>query len=432
MSTFGTVLAIRHQHPRLRIVLMTGLIGFSALLPLACATPPSSDGRGDSPAESPPLNIADANESAESHDEGARTALAELAQRDVEAFLKAREDSANKSSSPATDSRPGNDRLAREIAWNDPLRPDLPGRSIDGRTSSANEPLMRPAEDLPAADSDNGATTASADADAAENDDSSSEGTADDATEGAAKTLDRDHVRELVIDLSRELYRDAAHADMPLRELLLIAATTLVSPDRALSPDAIPGLTPREREVLERFQQFFADLGTKLDGSADADSIILDALDSLRRELSTEPRLELPTIALCTRVEGFGDYEAFPRYSFLAHAEQQAIVYLEIAGFMSELNSKGEWATELSQQLVIYSDRDGIPVWREDWQTAVDLSRQKRRDFFLVQLITLPKALSVGRYHLKIRVRDEKSRAEAERTISFEMVADPKLATGVN
>ncbi len=104
-------------------------------------------------------------------------------------------------------------------------------------------------------------------------------------------------------------------------------------------------------------------------------------------------------------------------------------MYVEIDDFTSEPNEKGEWVTELSQQITIYADRDGIPVWRSgDMQTAVDRSQKKRNDFFLLQIITLPKALSVGKYHMKVQVRDEKSGAEAEDAIEFEMVADPKLA----
>ncbi len=96
--------------------------------------------------------------------------------------------------------------------------------------------------------------------------------------------------------------------------------------------------------------------------------------------------------------------------------------------FTSELNEKSQWVTELSQQLVIYSDRDGIPVWREDWQAGVDASKNRRDDFFIVQLITLPQRLSVGRYQLKLHIRDEKSGAEAETALEFEMVADPRMA----
>ena len=135
---------------------------------------------------------------------------------------------------------------------------------------------------------------------------------------------------------------------------------------------------------------------------------------------------------LCTRVGGFGDYDEFERneagrYAFLAHNGQQAVVYVEIEEFTSELNDKGQWVTELSQQLVVYSDRDGIPVQREAWQAGVDRSKNHRQDFFLVQIVTLAERLSVGRYQLKIRLRDEKSQAVAETAIDFEMVADPRM-----
>jgi hypothetical protein len=117
-------------------------------------------------------------------------------------------------------------------------------------------------------------------------------------------------------------------------------------------------------------------------------------------------------------------------YAFLAHSAQQAVVYVEIEDFTSELNEKGQWVTELSQQLVVISERDGIPVWREDWQAGVDLSRKQRDDFFIVQVVTLPDRLAVGRYNLKIRIRDDRSGAEAETAIDFEMVADARMTGG--
>lgn len=331
--------------------------------------------------------------------------LAELAQRDVDAFL-ARKSQIDGESAPAA-------AASREIIWHRPASPEraavaqLPG-SLDGMpnpvlyTSATIVPEVRE-EPAP------GDTT----------------------PDRAAASLDRDRLRELLIELSKELYRDAAYSDTPLRELLLIAATTIVRPDRALSPEAIPGLTERERELLASFQQFFSEVGRRLDGQRGADETLREAVDLLRAALHTEPRLMLDTVALCTRVGGFGDYDPFNKYAFLAHSEQKAIVYLEIANFTSELNTKNEWVTELSQQITIYSDRDGIPVWREDWQTAVDVTKNRRNDFFVVQIITLPKALGVGKYQLKVRVRDEKTKAETEGSIHFELVADPKMAATV-
>ena len=96
---------------------------------------------------------------------------------------------------------------------------------------------------------------------------------------------------------------------------------------------------------------------------------------------------------------------------------------MELEGFDSRLDTKGQWETATSQQLVIYSDRDGIPVWREGWQTATDLSRTRRSDYFTAQKVKIPTNLSVGKYQLKVRVRDEKTNAESETTIPFVMTA---------
>ncbi len=405
---------------------LVALLLAAVLLALAagCAsTPKSVTDRSDS----------SSSQSAEANDD--RTAsperssdLADLAQRDVEAFLNRRKArSSETSSSEADDDRHASsspaETMARasgpEIHWSDPNV----------------EPRHRPSERPGQADRDS--LEAAPTLIAREKDKPEREGADppieedEDVEASAGSALDQHRVRELVVDLSKELYRDAAYADMPLRELMLIAATSLVSPDRALQPDAIPGLTPRERELLAAFQAFFVGLGHQLDGSRPADEVLDESLDNLRRMLRTEPDLTIENIALCTRVGGFGDYDPFNRYAFLAHTEQQVVLYLELKNFKSEMNQQGQWVTEISQQIVIYSDRDGIPVWREDWQTAVDVARNRRHDFFMVQLITLPRALSVGKYHLKVRARDEKSRAEAEATVTFEMVADPKMAASI-
>ena len=246
-----------------------------------------------------------------------------------------------------------------------------------------------------------------------------------------AFTDDANRVRQLIVQLSGALYREAAYSDQPLRDLLLIAATSIFDPDRSLAPEAIGVLTQREREILDRMQVFFSDLGSQLQVTGDPE-VVASLADALGRSLASNPQLNVATAALCSRVEGFGDYDEFPRneagrYSFLAHSRQQVVVYVEVEDYQSERNDREQWVTELSQQLVIYSDRDGIPVWREDWQVGVDASKNRRQDFFIVQVITLPEQLSVGRYQLKILLRDRKSGAEAETAVELEMIADPRM-----
>ena len=249
----------------------------------------------------------------------------------------------------------------------------------------------------------------------------------------AIEPLPDDRLRQLLVELSREAYHHATYSDVPLRQLLVIVAQAIISPDRQLQIDAIPGLTDREREVLSAVQVFYTGVGEKLLETGDAE-VLVTALAELEKELAKEPQLRLSHAALSSRVSGFGAYDEFKkneagRYVFLAHSRQQAVVYVEIEEFQSELNANSEWVTELSQQLVIFSDRDGIPVWRQPWRPVVDVTKNRRHDFFVVQVVTLPDKLSVGRYQFKISVRDERSGAEAEATLELDMVADPSLTT---
>lgn len=359
--------------------------------------------------------------------------FARQSQRDVEAVLQAR-NATSPTRSTALGSQPqslpeapplganppaqGSNSPRKTIVWNDPRtgKPvaDRPAAATQGSSvgnagaqpqSSLFKPLNAPAESISATQPAAGATS--------------------------RPSLEPDRLRHLMVDLSRELYATGAYSEAPLRQLMMIAAMSMIDPDRKLEPQAIPDLTDKERELLGYLQAFFADLGKSLDGSPDAEKSIVEAVAKLRESIVKEPQLTLATVALCTRVGGYGDFTEFDKRAFLALAEQKAIVYLEIEDFTSQLNSKSEYVTEISQQLTIYNDRDGIPVWRGDWQAAVDVTKNKRQDFFTVQVITLPKALSVGKYHLKVRARDEKSGAEAENSLDFEMVADPKMAATV-
>jgi len=389
------------------------------------------------------------------------------AQQDVEFFLNQRDQRASSNNSQAdgaaqqpdfygdttndqglsttnprrlTSGQPANGQSGQApgIKWSDPVGalPDRPagsGRDAEPSANRQTPPGPAPAEQT----SERSATAnppvvqkplAREEQRSAGND---SRAQQDQRQESAAERSESSRLNQLIVDLSGELYRHAERSDAPLRELSLIAATSLVSPDRKLHVQGIAGLSERDRELLADLQQFFADLGTKLDNGESNEDVLRASVEQLKTTLDRTPPFSIGTTTLCTRVRGFGDYDEFGKMRFLAHSQQRVIVYIEVEHFTSELNKKNEWVTELSQELVIYSDRDGIPVWSETWQSVVDVTRNKRQDFFTVQLVTLPKALSVGRYSLKVRMRDEKTGAVAEQSIPFEMVADPRLAASV-
>lgn len=360
----------------------------------------------------------------------APTDLASLAQRDVEDFMRLQSQAAAKnsaSSMPDTiepiakspEAKPAVPEFTDPPAKPEPIIwTDAVGKTLAAGNAHADSAVPTTDEQLTMGD------------DAADATEVPNSALASPGLEMNPRTGTADRMSELLVGLSAELYMRASDADQPLRELIMISATSMVDPTRKLANiEALPGLTDREREMLGAFQDFFLKLGEKLDGSEEADAAIMTALQDLQSNIVKAPTLTIPASALCTAVEGFGKYRPFAANRFLAHSGQQMVVYVEIGDFTCKQNKVGQWVTELAQQLIIYSDRDGIPVWREEWLPVVDTANKPRQDFYTTQLIAIPDALSVGKYQLKIRLRDEATGAEAEHSIEFEMVADPKLAT---
>lgn len=148
--------------------------------------------------------------------------------------------------------------------------------------------------------------------------------------------------------------------------------------------------------------------------------------------------LALGNVALCTRVESFGRYSTYPTNRFIAGRASAAILYVEVGNFAqvplgnASLDGSGEgYAVELAQQARLFHD-DGTLQWKYSSATIRDTSRTRRRDFFVVQRIELPANLSIGKYTLKVTVRDMGSGGmEAEATVPIQIVADPTLSQPV-
>ena len=145
---------------------------------------------------------------------------------------------------------------------------------------------------------------------------------------------------------------------------------------------------------------------------------LIDMADRLRSQAD----LTIPTVELCRSVEGFGKYEPIDPARFAAGAEHKAIVYCEVANFMSNLNDKRQWETRLRQELVLYTE-GGVPVWNDRTDTIVDTARNRRHDFFINKRIVIPGNLTIGRYLLKVSIIDEQASRVAEQTVPLVIAA---------
>ena len=232
---------------------------------------------------------------------------------------------------------------------------------------------------------------------------------------------------ELALLLADSLAKQGEGSSEPMREWLAFAAIAVANPELKLPENFGADLLPSERERVIKAHAAFAALGTSLrDGNSDIDRSVTE---SLIAALTGGPKLGIPKVDLCTRVDGFGRYTPLTNHKFLARANTRFIVYTELDGFNSDYTD-GNFVTRLATRVSIESERDNIEVWQRspEWTAVVDTSDVRRDEFFLCEIIPISEYLSVGSYRLKIEVRDEATGAVAVSTVPIHVVADPAMA----
>ncbi|HZW09146.1 MAG TPA: hypothetical protein VFF69_04515, partial [Phycisphaerales bacterium] len=256
---------------------------------------------------------------------------------------------------------------------------------------------------------------------------------------GAAPPDPAARVDALYAELHDALGQELDATSEPFRTavgLIALAAAQGRDPLGAIAPDTPAGgkLSPAERESAEAVAQM---LGTLLSPGEGTELERAEVLQELAGRLTQNIGLRIPRAELCTRVRGFGKYEPFGKTEFLAGRAIRALVYAELDGFehrpvdterLGGLVPEDQWSVEVSEELQLYHAADGGLAWRRPAEKVVETSRNRQRDFYLLADIQLPPTLTVGRYELKVIIRDDVSGAVAEKVIPIGIVADPELA----
>ncbi len=247
-----------------------------------------------------------------------------------------------------------------------------------------------------------------------------------------------------LIDLLRQdavgggVREDAFHSAMALAAL---EAVRPGSAAKVITPDSTDGgtLTDEQRTLVTAFK----DLVTGLMAASQEKKPKPDFLSDRAAELAdifigTRPmRIRSAMVA---KVTGFGQYIPLGNGKYQQGKPIRAVIYTEVSRFQHRPIKEGDtargaaqagdaYAVELSQELQLYHDADGVKAWQHNEQPIIETSRNKKHDFYLVESLTLPPTLSIGAYKLKVIVRDKTSGQEVEAIIPFEVVADPALAS---
>ncbi|MEA2736096.1 MAG: hypothetical protein QOE14_2547 [Humisphaera sp.] len=139
----------------------------------------------------------------------------------------------------------------------------------------------------------------------------------------------------------------------------------------------------------------------------------------LSEKIRADIPLSLPTLALCRSVQQFGIYDPIEPSRFTVGKETPVVVYCEVDHFRSTAAPDGRWETKLSYEAVLYSDgQSAVPVISKKPAQIVDRCRNRRRDFFLADRMTIPANLPAGKYVLKVTVIDQLANLVAEKSLA--------------
>ncbi len=147
-----------------------------------------------------------------------------------------------------------------------------------------------------------------------------------------------------------------------------------------------------------------------------------------------QPALKITRAVLCAKVSGFGNYIPLASSTFVAGQPIHAVVYAEIENFATRpavvtdrlvpnVAADQQVSVDLSQALTLYQDPGGLMAWHMPLTPTTDTCLARRRDFYVVCRVELPRTLTIGRYNLKVMIKDRTSNAEAEALMPIVVVA---------
>ncbi|HUB24720.1 MAG TPA: hypothetical protein VL992_04760, partial [Tepidisphaeraceae bacterium] len=159
---------------------------------------------------------------------------------------------------------------------------------------------------------------------------------------------------------------------------------------------AMSGLSAEDREVLAAIMDGLSNFRSVVhnDSNALLGSKVKPLLDMSDR-LRSQAELTLNSLVLCSQVKSYGVYVPMDPPRFAAGQANETIVYCEVQNFQSQLTGENQWQTKLTEEMTLYTE-SGQQVWpdKSDPQPVTDLCRERRHDFFIAKLVTLPQELA--------------------------------------
>lgn len=207
-----------------------------------------------------------------------------------------------------------------------------------------------------------------------------------------------------------------------LQKALALSSLSLGCNENMLNADDLRDLDQTELQQVRKMHTMVLQTLARQPQGQSTNKDYQSAMNDQITKLFGPATTRIGKVELCRTVSGYGVYEPFESTTFMAGVEQPLILYVELENFNS-LYDGNQYRVRLTQEVALYTDVDGVRVWFLPSEEIVDVSRNKRRDFFTVQLLHLPARLGVGQYRLKIRIHDINASSYDETTVPITLVA---------
>ncbi|MBX3443828.1 MAG: hypothetical protein KF774_15575 [Planctomyces sp.] len=194
----------------------------------------------------------------------------------------------------------------------------------------------------------------------------------------------------------------------------------LMANEPQLAQQSIPGI---DATTQEYWTSVMCALASSFDQVAipdpsDRAAAALHQLRTAAQLLQTTSRLEVPTLAFCDKIDGYGLFHPFPRDVF--RPGQPVLLYAEVRNFRTESTASGNYRTLLRSTIeVLRKGPDGELLERRTFEPTEDLSRSARNDYFHSYKLDLPGDLSPGPHSVRLTLEDELSGKIGTATIDF-------------
>lgn len=295
----------------------------------------------------------------------------------------------------------------------------------NGTTGQANAAFALPEDEadagMPAIEGAGDTTTAPAgvESDAVDPDPANSDATAESAAPPSALEAGRVLVERL---LAR-----SDETEGPFYHYLALTLAQIYAPGTYELGDPPDELTDEQVDALRAVAAFAESVHNDV-YREDAVEPLVAAVREMAAQLDRHLPMTIPVMAICRRVDGYGQYEPMPGALLVAQPRTIGI-YTELDNFTTRIDEAGQHHIEIAQTIALYKEEDGTKAWAQPTKTFRDVSSNRRRDYFLAVAVRVP-ALSIGTYRLKVTMEDLNSGAVAEKAVDLTVVADLRAAPG--